>query len=193
MGERTRLYVDVDNVLAKTDATIRSVIGEHTNGRVNLRYEDIVRFHYPKCVDADGQSITEDEWHHVHEAFSAPDVVSELECIDGCRQALHQVCQTFEIHAVTSRKKSAWGATADWLEAQRIPVHALHFVGHRQKQFVAGGPDTAVDDDYDQAVLYANAGTRCYLIEHPWNRDRPSVGNVEWVSGWDELVEILLG
>ena len=54
------------------------------------------------------------------------------------------------------------------------------------------GFHAAVEDHYEQAVAFAEAGTPCYLIEHPWNKGKPSKENVRWVKGWEELAEDLL-
>ena len=77
--EKPRLYVDIDNVLCRTDEYMRQLIREATAGRVNYAYEDIREFDYRNCEDAKGEKVSKDEWKVAHdERFSRAEVVSSL-------------------------------------------------------------------------------------------------------------------
>ena len=66
---KPRLCIDIDNVIARTDEVMRRVIRDHTAGRVNLNYADIIEFDYHRCKDRNGCSITKDEWNALHDLF----------------------------------------------------------------------------------------------------------------------------
>ena len=192
MTGKPRLCIDIDNVLAQTDAVMRDVIRECTGGRVHLAYEHVRHFDYDMCLDAQGHSISKDEWRRIHEVFSAPQHIARIDLADGSRAALDRLADRYELHIVTSRLRKAWGATLDWLEDKGLPADALHFVGHRQKHVALGEFAAAVEDDYEQAALFAESGTRCYMVEHPWNMDGPRRDGLVWVKGWEEIEEALL-
>jgi len=45
-----RFCIDLDNVLARTDEVMRRVISDFSGGKVQLDYEDIVKFNYSGSV-----------------------------------------------------------------------------------------------------------------------------------------------
>jgi uncharacterized HAD superfamily protein len=184
---KLRLCIDIDNVIAQTDEVMREVISECTGGRVRLRYEEIVEFDYCLCRDVGGNVLKKEEWKSVHDRFSAPEFILKVRPFPGIQNHLEGLADRFEIHFATARLAKARKSTVEWLEAHRFPEHGLHFLSQSEKHGTLTGFYAAVEDDYNQAVAFARCGTPCYLIEHPWNRRRPSVKGVSWVKGWPEL------
>src|SRR5262249_38659811 len=95
--------------------------------------------------------------------------------------------QRFEIHLATSRLSQARERTLEWLDLNKIPFDRIHFVHHRKKHEIPVPFAAAVDDDREQAALFARLGVRAFLLAHPWN----ALGNddrVVRVSDWSELV-----
>lgn len=189
---KPRVCVDIDNVIARTDEVMRRIIRDHTKGRVNFRYQDIVTFDYRACKDAKGESISDAEWQAIHECFSESEHLLELKPFEGIQAHLEDLAGRYNIHLATSRLRKARRATIDWLDKNGFPAHDLHFLGQGEKHSSVGQFHCAVEDHYEQAKRFAETGTTCYLIRHPWNDKEPKIENVKWVSGWPELVEKLL-
>ncbi len=189
---KPEICVDIDNVLAQTDSTIRRIIYERTKGRVRLEYEDIVEFDYWRCRDKAGSSITKKQWGAVHKAFSKKELLSSVEPVPNARESLATLAVHANIHIATSRLPAARGATITWLRSHGFAHTEFHTVEHRKKHAIPVDFLAIVEDDYAQAELFRGLGTRVFLIEHPWNRGRPKREHITWVSNWEELTRRLL-
>lgn len=188
MSNKGRICIDIDNVVAQTDEVMRAVIRNCTAGRVNLRYDDIKDYDYWKCADAEGNSLERDEWNVVHAIFSTPRYLWAVEPVDGVARHLFALADAFDLHLATSRLPAARRTTVEWLEYHKFPTHDLHFLKHRKKHCSLGQFDAVIEDDYHQGIAFARNGTPCYLLEHPWNRAKPPVDEVQWVRDWPDLV-----
>ncbi len=186
-----RLCIDIDNVVARTDEVMRRVIHDFTAGRVQLDYAHIKEFDYHKCEDGGGRAITKEEWRRVHDLFSEPRYLWLIQPFEGVQDHLKTLADKFILHLATSRLPKARRTTVEWLEAHGFPSHDLHFLKHGEKHVTLGGFHAAVEDHYEQAVSFAEAGTPCFVIEHPWNMTKPAREGVQWVKGWAELVDVL--
>ena len=186
------LCIDIDNVIGQTDEVMRRVISEYTGGRVQLAYEDIKVFNYHECRDCHGNGIDEKDWTTVHDLFSEPRYLLEIEPLPGAIDSLRQLMRAATLHVATSRLRKARPATVEWLDKHEVPDHYLHFVKHNQKHACLRGVIAAVEDDYEQAVDFAKSGITCFLIGHPWNASRPKIEGVEWADSWGELTSRLL-
>ena len=189
---KNRLCVDIDNVIAKTDEVMREIISDFTDGRVNLQYEDVVEFDYFLCRDNAGCAITREEWHEIHEQFSKTEYILSLPTIESAEDSLRKLSRNYYIHIATSRLPTAWRATVEWLENRRIVCHSLHFATHGEKHSVLGKFTAAIEDHYEQALGFSEAGTQCFLLDHPWNQKKPEPPGITRVIDWRTLTEILL-
>jgi 5'(3')-deoxyribonucleotidase len=189
---RERLCIDIDNVIAQTDRVMRQVIHHHTGGQIDLSYEDIVEFDYYRCQDANGRTISKEQWRDIHDLFSEPHHLMVIEPFPGAQEQLRRLSERFDIHYATSRLPKAWRTTIEWLAEHEFPMRCLHFLTHGEKHACLGGFFAAVEDHYEQAAAFASVKTPCFLIEHPWNKTKPAIPAVHWVKGWEQLAEILL-
>ena len=187
-----RLCVDIDNVIARTDEVMRNVITQFTNGRVNYKYSHIVEFDYHKCFDASGSACTKEEWRHIHDRFSDPEIILSVPPMEGARENLIMLSSTFDIHLATTRLPKARGATLEWLTREGFPPFDIHFLKHGEKHVSMSNFFAAIEDHYDQAVAFATHGIRCFLLRHPWNQTKPAREGIEWVDNWNELTRRLL-
>jgi len=193
---KRRLCVDIDNCVAATDAVMRRIISAVTDGRVNFRYDDIREFDYHGilCKDCDGNGIDEAIWKRVHDQFSEPDVVGNIEPLPGAVETLRILQQEFEIHFVTTRKPRSRVATIDWLDRLALDSdrpYWTHFVAHREKHEVITGIAAAIDDDACQAESFQGCGVRAIVLAHPWNYHL-KLGIERFVT-WTEIADALLG
>lgn len=189
--EKKRLCIDIDNVLAQTDVLMRKIIKDVTQSRVCLVYDDITDFEYEKCTDSNGNKITKEEWHRVHDIFSEEKNIISLQPFPDIQLHLRNLIGLgYEIHLVTSRKDQARIPTIKWLEKYNLPDHRLHFVKHREKHLVLGKFSAVIEDDLQQARDFAQKGTPAYLIAHPWNVTASKDG-VFRAKDWKEISELL--
>jgi len=187
------LCIDIDNVIARTDEVMRRVIAEYTGGRIQLAYEDVREFNYFECKDSTGNSISKEEWKHIHELFSEPRYLWLIQPFPGAVEGLRQLAKRYTLHFATSRMPKARRVTVEWLENHGLPSHDLHFLKHREKHASLRPFSAAVEDDYDQAKAFAtDGGTPCFLVRHPWNQTKHATEGIQWVDTWPELTERLL-
>jgi len=184
---KPRLCVDIDNVVAQTDEVMRRVIREFTGGRVDFAYPDICVFEYWKCKDARGESITREQWEQIHDLFSEPPCLWQIQPVPGVQSRLAELSGKWSLHLVTSRLAKARRTTVEWLECHHFPSHCLHFVLHGEKHIVLGRFGAAVEDDRSQAESFAQAGTLCYLIAHPWNAIQRQTERIRRVADWQQV------
>lgn len=186
------ICIDIDNVIARTDEVMRHVIHDFTRGRVSFEYDHVVEFDYCKCKDGNGVTITKREWKKIHELFSEPRYLWNIQPWPDVQRYLERLAKTFDIHLATSRLPKARRITIEWLENHNFPPHDLHFLKHGDKHVSLGKFVAAVEDHYEQAVEFAKSGTPCFILEHPWNRNKPKTKDLIWVKGWRELSQKLL-
>lgn len=192
--ERSRICIDIDNVIAQTDVIMRSVIREVTGGRVELEYDDVQCFNYWECRDRHGNSITKDEWNVVHAKFSEPRYVGSIDPMPGVQEHLERLSRRYILHLATSRLPQARKTTLEWLERHKFPPHDLHFLKHGEKHISLGRFDASVEDDLIQARSFADAGFGMnFVIAHPWNRSMANAATLRRVSTWNEIVDALCG
>jgi hypothetical protein len=96
------------------------------------------------------------------------------------------------IHLATARLPKARRTTVEWLEHIGLSDLELHFLKHGSKHSNLRRFNAAVEDDYQQARLFALDGqTASYLLRHPWNEKKQAVEGLTWASNWDELGKLL--
>ncbi len=193
LSQLDNLCIDIDNVIAQTDRVMREVIAEYTDGRIQLAYEDVDNFNYFECKDSAGNSVSKEEWKHIHDLFSEPRYLWSIKPFPGAIEGLHKLAERYTLHFATSRILKARRVTVEWLENYGLPPHDLHFLKHREKHASFRPFRAAIEDDYEQAEAFVKeSGTPCILIRHPWNQTRPVIDGIQWVDTWSELTELLL-
>ena len=186
------LFFDIDNVIANTDPVIRNIIREHTNGRIDLSQEDVVEFNYCSCPTKTGQLLSKSEWDEVLSIFSTPKVLNSIEVFPGVQNYLDRLSKRYKIQLATSRSPETKEATIAWMQENRLDGYEVHFLDHGKKHEALRAADVIVEDYYEQAASFAQNGTRCFVFRYPWNAEKPPLPSIEWVEGWDELMDKLL-
>lgn len=189
LRKRLQLCIDIDNVIAATDAVLREAIRIISKDRVQLDYDDIVNFDYWRCQDKNGQSISRHEWDAAHLFFSSTELVSQVEPLPGAVDALWKLSKYADLHLVTSRIPAARRATVEWVERMSLPTHSLHFAFHREKHKFFQALDAAIEDDYDQGVAFTtNLQAKSVLLKHPWNATRQPQKGLVWANDWNDVL-----
>lgn len=153
MPHREALCIDIDNVVAATDAVMREVIREHSRQKVDLKYEDVVCFEYWLCRDAKGRRLDRGEWDIVHRVFTR-EHLPRIRPVTGARTGLERLASKYEIHLVTSRLAEGKAETAKWLIDHEIPHNELHFSRHGEKHLISKKFAAAIDDDREQGYAF---------------------------------------
>ncbi|WP_131818509.1 cytidine deaminase [Planctopirus hydrillae] len=191
--QQLAMCIDIDNVLAASDSTMRKCIERVTNGRVHLSYDDICSFDYWRCSDIHGQQITYEEWKVCHDLFSSPEIISQIAVLPGAVEAVKELSKGFKIHFATSRLPAARQATLEWLHSHGFPSEDTHFVSSGQKHQAVGPVWACVEDDLNQAMAFAKSGCLFPLvISHPWNALGDRTWAIRRVTGWEQVLDILL-
>ncbi|MCX5644558.1 MAG: hypothetical protein NTZ17_07710 [Phycisphaerae bacterium] len=188
---KARICLDLDNVLARTDEVMRSVILAFTGGSVDLQYEDVVTFNYWECKDRRGNQISRMDWSAIHRVFSEERHILSIKPYEGIQDHLTAFRDKFDLHIVTSRLRSARKPTVEWLDINSFPEHSLHFVRHGEKHTVLAQFAVSVEDDLAQAEAFAAQGVQSYVLAHPWNEVNGE-SLVRRMSDWATLREHVL-
>lgn len=192
MPRQFRFCIDIDNVIGQTDRVMRAAIAHFTNGRVNLEYNDIKAFDYFECRDVAGNGITKEEWKHVHDLFSTPRYLWQVEPQLGAVKALNELTKIGTVHLATSRLSSARRTTIEWLDTIGLGNLELHFLRHGEKHRSLGQFVAVVEDDYSQAKAFVlEGGTPTLLLRHPWNEKGAPIDGIAWANDWNDLTSQL--
>ena len=178
---RPILGVDIDNVLAQSDACLREMIRRQF--RIRLNEKDMTKYDYS------AYGITEAQLAEVFQAFNT-ELCRTLKVIPGAKAALTLLAPRFEIILVTSRNPASKEGTEYWLRRKGLPYNQLHF---NDEKHALGIPYQAfVEDRHEHAHRIAEAGARVFLMTRPWNAQPLAHPNVQRVKTWREILRHLL-
>jgi uncharacterized HAD superfamily protein len=183
MSQRDKpiLGVDIDNVLAQSDACLRALISERFC--INLKEEDITQYDYS------AYGLTEPQLEELFHLFNT-DVCRSLKIITGAKAALTRLASRYEIVLVTSRNPISKEGTEWWLRRKGLPYDQLYF---NDEKHALGIPYHAfIEDRHEHAHRIAGTGALVLLMTRPWNAQPLVHANIRRVQTWREIVEELL-
>jgi uncharacterized HAD superfamily protein len=175
------LGVDIDNVLALSDACLRAMIQEHCN--IALVEKDMTQYDYSR------HGVTEAQLTEIFDRFNA-DVCRRLKVVPGATAALVQLAIRYEIALVTSRNPASKESTEYWLRRKGIPYDQLHF--HDEKHALGIPYAAFVEDRHEHAHRIAATGATVYLMVRPWNAAPLTLPNIRRVKTWHDILKQLL-
>jgi len=189
---RPRLLLDIDGTLAESLPHWLQLAASLTNGRVDLRPEDVRHYDMPSNRDRKGEALTEAEWRKVVSEFAIERAAQVLP-VAGAIEAVLRLAAKFDIVFATSRPRSGHGPTLDWLDHYFADLpREVHFVQGGGKHLV-GRLFAAVEDDYEQALRFASLGVQCWVRELPYTEgelEKPNRYIKRW-SNWAALADCL--
>ncbi len=120
MRRRARpiLGVDIDNVLAQSDACLRAMFQELYG--ITLEEQQMTRYDYMTY------GVTEEQLVQVFRVFNVRKCRT-LKVVPGAKAALARLARRYEICLVTSRNPESKAGTEYWLRAKGLPYDQLHF------------------------------------------------------------------
>ncbi len=178
---RPILGVDIDNVLAESDACLRAMI--RTRFGIALEEEDITRYDYG------AYGVTEEQLEEVFRVFNT-EVCRTLEVVPGAKAGLTRLARRYEIALVTSRNPVSKAGTEDWLRVKGLPYDQLHF--NDEKHALGIAYHAFIEDRHEHAHRIAATGAAVYLFTRPWNAAPLAHPNVRRVDTWAEILAYLL-
>ncbi len=194
------IYVDVDDVLADTAASLIRLVRE-------LFAKDVS---YEQCHSFDlGRSfgLSEAERDRLLDAAHDDEVIESMAAIEGAAEILGGWAARGErVEIVTGRPPATIPATRRWLEREGMPHAAVASVDKygRQKHLAQAVPleelatrrfRIAVEDSITMTqFLVETTDTPVLLLDRPWNRDvrgldRRVRARVERVYSWSEIAD----
>ncbi len=175
------LGVDIDNVLAESDACLRAMIREMFG--IALKEEEMTKYDYM------AYGVTEEQLVEVFHSFNT-EVCRTLKVVRGAKAGLSRLTRHYEIVLVTSRNPSSKAGTEYWLKTKGLPYDQLHF---NDEKHALGIPYHAfIEDRHEHAHRIAETGTPVYLLTRPWNAAPLVHPNVRRVESWAEILAHLL-
>lgn len=186
-----KIYVDVDDVIAKTIEMYIDTVGETFGKTVPL--DRISTFDLRVSFD-----LTEKEFRHLFDLAHDPDRIMAYEPVDGSVAALQAWKEKgHEIHIVTGRPTSVLESTTAWLEKVAIPFDSFTMVDKynretsdrsiavSKEELASRSYDLAVEDSEDMALFLAGEmKVRTALVNRPWNLECPDHGNLVRCNDW---------
>ena len=175
------LGVDIDNVLAESDARLRALFRKLYG--ITLKEHQMTQYDYMTY------GVTEEQLSQVFRIFNV-EACRTLKVVPGAKTAMQQLAGRYEIALVTSRNPESKASTEYWLRAKGLPYDQLHF---NDDKHALGIPYHAfIEDRHEHAHLIAETGATVYLLTRPWNAAPLAHPNVRRVHTWSEILDHLL-
>jgi uncharacterized HAD superfamily protein len=175
--EKPILGVDIDNVLAQSDACLREAI--RLRFLIGLEEEDVTEYDYS------AYGVTQAQLTELFDVFNS-DLCRTLKVIPGAKATLTSLARRFQIALVTSRNPESKAGTEHWLRRKGIPYDQLHF---NDAKHALGIPYQAfVEDRHEHAHRIAETGAQVFLMTRPWNSQPLTHPNVVRVANWKEIL-----
>lgn len=199
----SRIYVDLDDVLAETGRAFLEVLAREFGKRIE--FEDIVDYDLGKSLDLEPEILAE-----FMRAVHRPRVLGGLSPIRGAIETVGDwVSRGYEVDVVTGRPEQTAEVSRGWLEAHRVPHRRLAFVdkyawpgevfqaseGTGLHELVGSGYRLAVEDSADVAERLAGLlEVPVVLLDRPWNRrllegSAEANGRIVRCRDWHEIRE----
>ncbi len=175
------LGVDIDNVLAESDARLRTMIREMFG--ITLEEHQMTQYEYM------AYGVTEEQLIQVFRVFNA-EGCRTLKVVPGAKAAMRQLARRYEIVLVTSRNPESKAGTEYWLKTKDLPYDQLHF--NNEKHALGIPYHSFIEDRHEHAHRIAETGAAVYLLTRPWNAAPLAHPNVRRVHTWDEILRHLL-
>lgn len=179
--KRSRIGVDLDNVIAGTEGLIRQMIYERYH--ITVSTEDFVDFNYRGTVVSDGELVAILKDFHEQ-------CCSDVLPLPGAVSSLQSLYKEAKIDIVTSRPLSSLALTLKWLAQYRLDVlGAVIFCS--TKLPLAERYFAFAEDNLETAVEFAKHGVAAVVFDYPWNRTAEVSEGIRRVADWQQAYDVL--
>jgi uncharacterized HAD superfamily protein len=203
MQRAGRIYVDLDDVLARTVFALTRILARYFGRRVRVR--EVLDFDLGRSFGLEPEELSA-FMRFVHQ----PEVLGALQPTAGAAAALEGWrARGYRVEVMTGRPPSTAGISRRWLRDHGIP-HS-HFAcvdkyarpdwngapgrGLALEDLPALGFDLAVEDSPEMAGhLAEHCDVPVALMDRPWNRDlsrlsATAAARIVRCRGWEEVAE----
>ncbi|MFH1353619.1 MAG: hypothetical protein ABIH68_08630 [bacterium] len=186
-----KLGVDLDGVIADTDAVFRKYIKEITG--VSSTRDMITSYFYEECLH-----ISKEDVEKVYSIMQSDSAWKELPVLPDAEKILNELAKSFEIFIITARPVESKAQTEEFLKKHGISVKKIYFISETQRKLdiINGLPfefSAFIEDRLDFAEEIARAGIDTYLMDYPWNRTDEKIPNLHRVRNWKQIGSALNG
>jgi 5'(3')-deoxyribonucleotidase len=193
------IALDIDDVLVDTAA----VLLDDYNKKYGTSLE---RHHYySKDIDVLGVSdyeVAADRFTR----YVLSGALTDTRPLDEAIAAIQRLSAYYDFVGVTSRPAEIAYATKDWVRmyfgdvvSDVIFTHFVMAANAPGKTAVTKvdacskiGADYLIEDHLHHAIPVASSGVTVFLIDQPWNQTDVLPPNVKRVTGWSDIVGVLL-
>ena len=198
-----RIYVDIDDVLCETAASLCGLAAREF-GR-HVAYEDVLDFDLQRVF-----GLTDAEMRRFAVLSHEPDCLRGFPVTEGAVAGLRTLRRAgAEIDILTGRPAAAHAATEAWLASVGLGDFPVEYVDKYGRSFVRHPDDPPtvplaelLARQYDFAIddspvilrsLAAWTSTRVLVFDRPWNRAFGLAPNMTRVAGWRAVESAVLG
>ena len=204
MTARTKIYIDIDDVLSETGKGFIDLL-QH-DFATSISFEQIVDYDLGASFCLEPEDLSR-FMHRAHE----PEVLLAMRPMDGAREAVSTWKRAgCEIHLLTGRPPATRETSLRWLRSVEIPFDQLIFVDKYGRYAPAVGEsevmtlddlskckfDLAVEDAPEMAQFLAkDVADRVLLFDRPWNRalnpaETRHGSQITRCRSWAEIVDL---
>lgn len=160
--KKSKIYIDLDNVISDSDAVVRSLIKKYVD--IDAKRGDINRFDYWKALGY-GKDKEVRIWKEFH--GSAAKSATQYKFAKDALIRLNLFC---DIQILTARPIDSKNLTVRWLKKNGIPYSRLLFVNEDDKvDLVTKNGLALIEDKGETALKIAQKGCAAILMDRPWN------------------------
>lgn len=196
-----RIYVDIDDVLCETAASLCGLAAREF-GR-HVAYEDVGVFDLQQVF-----GLTDGEMKRFAVLSHEPECLKGFPLTEGAVEGLKALrAAGAEIDILTGRPAASHRATAEWLASVGLGDFQVEYVDKYGRSFLRNPDDPPtvplaelMRRRYDVAIddspvilesLAAWGNTRVLVFDRPWNRGFALAPNMTRVVGWKGVREVL--
>ena len=183
-----RIGIDIDDTLGVFISDFLEFYNDLRGTDFNV--EDICTIPIYKIL---GLTTTEEEraWFDAYDESSRMMAMKPMADSVEVVNRLHQ--QGDYLIAITGRPEQIKEKTQLWLDREYSrKISELHFKSHGIRKAEMGlGLDIMAEDNGTEALAFAEARAKTYLLDYPWNRKVDSRENLVRVYSWDNFGKIL--
>jgi uncharacterized HAD superfamily protein len=189
-----KIYVDVDDVVAKTTDTYAGIVEKEFGKKVS--FEQIHTFDLKTSF-----GLTDNEFHYFFDLIHQPDHLLGFEPVEGAVKTMVNWAEAGHcIDIVTGRPTSALEVSMEWLEKHGVPFDSFTMVDKynrpgndpsvaiSKQELARRTYDLAVEDSMEMAMFLASTmDVFVALYDRPWNNQALDHEKMVRCSSWQEI------
>ena len=191
------IYVDLDDVISETTRHYVKII-EHEFGK-SVNFENITSFDLKESF-----SLSRREYEHFFELVHKPEIILELEPVEGVSDVLRKWKEMgYEISVITGRLTSAYESSLEWLKLNKIPFDFFNMVDKYSRDgmdkniamslesFSEMEFTAAIEDSVEMASFISRVMKRkVFLYDRPWNRSVSGDNYIHRCMSWNDIAMV---